>query len=230
MAVPLRIGNCSDCTKKSSCFRQLSVKELDAINEGRVEVSYHAGEMIYKQGALASNIHYLKKGMVKLYIEGKQKNLILSIVSEGNLIGLPSLAGIPMCHYSAVALEETVTCLIDLNTFKRFTKSNAPFAAEVINLMSQSTVDYFDRFYTITQKNVPGRFADALIYLSDKIYCSSEFVSGISRKDLAELAVMSVESLSRVIKDFNEDNIVRIEGRSVRILNRELLERISENG
>lgn len=231
MAIPKKTVSCKACTNKSSCFRKLSIPELELIDENRLEVVYKKGETIIKQGSFASSIFFMKKGLLKLYIEGKNdKNLIISIVPEGNLIGLPSLFGDPIFHYSAVAYEESTICLIDMEMFRRFTKENAKFSSEVINIINQSTVQSFDRFFSISQKNIPGRFADLILYLSEKIYKKDKFSFPLSRKDFADLASISIESLSRVLKEFNDDKIINMHGKEIEILEPQLLRRISENG
>lgn len=201
------------------------------IDQNRLEVDYKKGETIMKQGSFASSILYLKTGLLKLYIEGrKDKDLIISIVPKGNLIGLPSLFGEPIFHYSALAYEESTVCLIDIDMFRKFSLENAQFSAEVIHIINQSTIQSYDRFFSISQKNIPGRFADLILYLSENIYKSPHFIFPLSRKDFADLASMSIESLSRIIKEFNGDKIINMTGKSIEILEPELLKRISENG
>jgi len=231
MAIPKKTVSCQICTNKSSCFRKLSLPELDLVDKNRLEVVYNKGETILKQGSFASSILFLKKGLLKLYIEGKNnKNLIISIVPEGNLIGLPSLFGDPIFHYSAMAYEESTVCLIDMEMFRKFSMENAKFSAEVIHIINQSTICSYDRFFSISQKNIPGRFADLILYLSEKIYKTEKFAFPLSRKDFADLASISIESLSRVIKEFNDDKIIYMHGKEIEILDPQLLRRISENG
>lgn len=231
MAIPKKTISCKECTNKSSCFKKLSLPELELIDQNRLEVDYKKGETIMKQGSFASSILYLKTGLLKLYIEGrKDKDLIISIVPKGNLIGLPSLFGEPIFHYSALAYEESTVCLIDIDMFRKFSLENAQFSAEVIHIINQSTIQSYDRFFSISQKNIPGRFADLILYLSENIYKSPHFIFPLSRKDFADLASMSIESLSRIIKEFNGDKIINMTGKSIEILEPELLKRISENG
>ncbi len=231
MAIPKKTLSCKVCTNKSSCFRKLNITELELVDKNRLEVVYNKGETIIKQGSFASSILFLKKGLLKLYIEGKNnKNLIISIVPEGNLIGLPSLFGDPIFHYSAVSYEESTVCLIDMEMFRKFAMENAKFSAEVINIINQTTIQSFDRFFSISQKNIPGRFADLILYLSEQIYKKEAFSFPLSRKDFADLASISIESLSRVIKEFNDDKIISMHGKEIEILEPQLLRRISENG
>lgn len=230
MAIPIKTQSCKVCTNKSSCFKQLSLPELEIIDENRLEISYKKGEMVCKQGSFASHILFLKKGLIKLYIEGKDKNLIIAIVPAGNLIGLPSLFGDPIFHYSAVTYEDSTVCLLNIEVFRKFTQENAKFSSEVIKIINESTIHSFDRFSSISQKNMHGRFADVILCLSESIYKNTKFSIPFSRKDLAELASMSIESLSRVIKDFDQDQIINIKGKDFEILNPKRLLKISQNG
>jgi CRP/FNR family transcriptional regulator len=230
MAIPIKTKSCKVCTNKSSCFKQLSLSELEMIDENRLEINYKKGEMVCKQGSFASHILFLKKGLIKLYIEGKDKNLIIAIVPAGNLIGLPSLFGDPIFHYSAVTYEDSTVCLLNIEVFRDFTKGNAKFSSEVIKIINESTIQSYDRFSSISQKNMHGRFADVVLCLSNAIYNNAKFNISFSRKDLAELASMSIESLSRVIKEFDQDKIVSIKGKEFEIIDPKRLLNISQKG
>ena len=56
-----------------------------------VLVYYKKGEMVCKQGSFASHIMYREKGLVKIYLEGNPKDLILTITPQKNLMGLQAL-------------------------------------------------------------------------------------------------------------------------------------------
>ena len=229
MAIPIKTVSCIECTHKSACFKRLSTQELIEVDKKRFEVNYKKGENICKQGAFASHIMFVKKGLIKIYLEGKDKNLIIAIVPEGKLIGIPSLFSDPIFHYSGYAYEDSTICLIDIDIFRKFTRENALFASEVINIVNVSTLQTYDRFFSISQKNVAGRFADLVLYLSESIFKKNTFKIPLTRKDLAELASISIESLSRVIKEFNDDKIVKMTGKELKILSMDKLRRISQN-
>jgi CRP-like cAMP-binding protein len=230
LATQYKEDRCLVCKSKSSCFTHLNLDELGLVDNNRLEVSYKKYELICKQGSFATHILFLKKGLVKVYLEGKTKNHILSITPNGNLIGLPSLFGDPIFHYSVVAYEDSAVCHIDINVFRKFIQENAMFSAELIRLINESTIQNYDRFLSVTQKNMPGRFADALLYFSNQIYNNSNFSLSLSRKDLAEFSAMSVESLSRTIKDFNDNKIISVNGKTIEILDKSRLNEISRHG
>ncbi|WP_321516025.1 Crp/Fnr family transcriptional regulator [Marinifilum fragile] len=231
MAMPVKTTCCKECVSKSACFKELSEKELVLIDQGRFEVTFKKGEIICKQGMLASHLIYIKSGFVKLYIEGgHNKNIILTIEKDGYMIGLQSLFGNSVFHYTAVAYENTTVCLFEMNTISKIIEQNPGFASKLIARLNENTIRGYGRLFCLTQKQASGRLADILLCLSDRLYKSNKFEMALSRKDLAEITVMSVESLSRVIKEFKDDKIISLEGRHLEILDRERLERICETG
>ncbi len=225
------IKSCLLCNNKSECFRQLSNNELVFANDSRVEISYRKGEMIAKQGNFYTHILYLQSGMVKVYKElSDGSSLILSIFGVGSLIGLPFLFKNQILEYSVAALQDTTLCAIDRHTFEKLIQQNGAFSAEVVNQLNYCTIYNYDRLVSLTHKQLNGRFADTLLYLSRVVYKSNPFTLTLSRKDLAEYTGVSVMSIIRAIKDFKSDGIIEINGNKVEILDFNQLERISKTG
>jgi len=222
--------NCLTCTRRSDCFNILTNSELSFFNKNRILMHYKKGEIICKQGTFAQSIMYLYSGLAKIYIESKTKDLILNVIPEGDMIGLPSLFADNLYHYTAKALEDSVVCLIDAEVFKKQIQRNALFASEIINVLNKTSIQGFKRFISLTQKQLHGRFADILLHLITEIYGNTTFKLSLSRKDLAELTGMSTESIVRVIREFRQANILKVSGKSFEILDMEALQRISETG
>lgn len=219
------------CSKKSSCFNTLNQNELDFANSNRAEILYRKGEMVCKQGNFYTHILYLQSGMVKVYKEMHDgSSLILNIFKSGNLIGLPFLFNNQVLEYSVSAIEDTVICAIDRKNFEALVHENATFASEIINLLNRCTLYNYDRIVSLTHKQINGRFADTLLFLSKNIYESNSFTLTLSRKDLAEYTGVSVMSIIRVIKDFKADGIIDVQGSKMEILKPEVLEKISKIG
>ena len=220
------------CKNKSSCFNKLDAPELELTNKHRVEIKFRKGETIAKQGSFANNIFFIKSGLAKVYIEvdDSEKNLILNILGSGNLIGLPSLYGNNVFNFSASAIEDTLICSIEKSIVRNLIKQNGDFAAEVIRTMNECSVQSYHRLISLTHKQMNGRLADALIYLSESVFRSDSFKMSLSRKDLAELTGMSTMSVVHIIKDFKDNGIIRNEDGMMEITDKNLLKRISKIG
>jgi CRP/FNR family transcriptional regulator len=214
-----------------SCFELLTAEEKELIDTQTVLVHYKKGEMICKQGSFASNIMYLEKGLVKIYLEGNPKDLILTITPEKNLMGLQALyEGNNTFLYSISTYTDSIVRIIDIQIFKQLLQKNALFAFRIINLLNESTSQSYGRFFSLTQKQLHGRLADILLCLSRKIFNSESFDLPLSRSDLSELTSMSTESVIRIMKDFKDDGIIDINNKSISLLDFPRLENISAKG
>jgi len=222
--------NCKDCNCKATIFRKLSDAELELLNENRFEVSFKAGEIMFKQGTPSPHFLCLTTGLAKIYIEGYGKNLILGLVKPIEYIFGPGTYVDNRHHYSASAVEDSTACLVDVNTYKQLIRENPDFAEEFIKRVSQQSIFNFEQVISLTQKQMHGRIADALFYLSEKIYCQNPFEMNISRQDLADLSGMSKESAIRILKEFKEEGILHVEGNTFFIQNQKQLRQISETG
>ena len=222
--------HCLKSPTETPLFKRLNADELEILNKNRIELSFRKGEIINKQGAFASNIFFIIRGIVKSYMEVHNKNLIISILPVGSFIGLTSLSVDNVFHYSTKALVDTDIYSYDINVFKNVMRQNALFATEITDITHHNMVMLYDRFFSLTQKQLHGRLADILLCLSHKIYKSLDFELFMSRKDLAELTGMSTESAIRILKDLKDDNIIDISGKRIKILELEKLKRISVTG
>ena len=224
-------NTCTVYDSRFSCFSELTEEQVKFVERNKVIVKFKKGEIICKQGAFSSNIIYLREGLVKIYMEHSPRNLVLKISLDGTLIGLPSIyEGNNTFLYSAAAYVDSVVEMIDINVFKKLIRENAKFAYRVINVLNENTVQIYGRFFCLTNKQLHGRVADILLCLANRVFRSQEFYLPLNRAELAELANMSTESVIRVLKDFNEDGLIEVSGKSIKITNYEMLARISDLG
>jgi CRP/FNR family transcriptional regulator len=231
MALTEKTHNCSSCQFKLELFEVLNKEELDLINANRVQVKYKAGEIMFKQGTPLTHVACVTRGIAKIYLEGlNERNLIIKLIKPVEFVGGPGMAVDHIHHYTVAALEDTYACLINADSIRFLIESNARFATELLIKTNLQGIANFKKFISLTQKQMPGRIADALLYLSQEIYHSSTFATPISRQDIADLTAMTKESAIRIIKDFKDDRIITSEGSRFDILNMEALVRISKIG
>jgi CRP-like cAMP-binding protein len=220
-----------DKTSHCKCFDVLTDEQLELIEKKQVEVLYKKGEVIAKHGSFATHIIQLCEGLAKVYLEDKNETLILKIIGPGSLIGLSALSDEgDTFRFTASAYEDSVAKLIDINTMKYLIRENGVFASKIINIMSENANQINNRFFFMTHRQSYGRLADLLLCLAGNIFKSSKFDMGLSRKELAELAGMSTENVVRVLKSFQKDGLIEMEGKSFFITDPEGLRRICNSG
>ncbi|NOU48029.1 MAG: Crp/Fnr family transcriptional regulator [Bacteroidales bacterium] len=225
------VSTCVSFVYELTCFDLLTDEEKELVANTSVTVNYKKGETICKQGSFASHIMYLEKGLVKVYIEGNPKDLILTITPKGNLMGLQALyEGNSIFLYSISTYTESTVRLIDIQIFKQLLRKNPNFAFRIINILNESTSQSYGRFFSLTQKQLHGRLADILLCLSRKIFKSESFDLPLTRSDLSDLTSMSTESVIRIMKDFKDDKIIEIDNKSITLLDIPRLDSISARG
>jgi CRP/FNR family transcriptional regulator len=222
---------CKECQKISRCFGKLLPDELDFVNHYKVQIAYRMGEDVCKQGAFASSIIYILDGLIKLYIEGpNNKSFIMRIVKPGEFIGLSSLYGENVFHYSARTMKETMVCMIEKESILKLIRENSSFGSEIIKWHCMIQTHHYKKIRSLTYKQLHGRLADTLIYLGGEDFGVRSIFKYMTRKDLAELSAMSTEGAVRILSEFDKDGLIELKGRDIRILDLQKLEQISKAG
>jgi len=222
---------CHDCKDISCAAAVLNTKQLGLVASNSQESFLKKGEVILHEGSLTSHIIYLKTGLAKEYIEHPgEREQILQIVKEHTYLGLPSLFGDRINHYSYAALEDCKICYIDINKFNSLVRENGNFAYEILVSTSRDSLNNINRFLHRSQKKIFGRVADAILYFSKIIYETNQFELPFSRQEFADLIGVSRESATRVLIKFKSEGIIALKGRSITIVNPEILEQISQTG
>jgi len=231
MNVKKLCDGCEDCNDKAPLFESLTADELKIIDTDRYSVRFREGEVILKQGTRADYLISIVEGLAKTCIEGhNERNLILDYVKPWRLVGGPAAHLGDKHHYSVVAVQETLVCFIDKNNFSKVLVSNGLFSQQVLIHCSGNYLSALQRMVGLSQKQMHGRIADALIYLSKEVYKSNVVGSEISRQDMADYTSMSKDSAIRILKEFERDGIVHLEGKCIEILSDERLQEISQRG
>lgn len=223
--------SCENCNERSPLFRLLNNEELKIMNTNRFEVVFNNGEIMVKQGTSASHLVMITKGMAKLYLEGfDKKNLILELVTPWKLFGGPGLFTDYRYHYSVSAIEETAACFISIDNLRKVIRMNPDFAEALLKHCSLNGAANFNRLISLTQKQMPGRLADVLLSLATDIYKANAFHLSLTRQEIGDMSNMTKESATRIMKEFEHEGIIKIEGKHIELLLPEKLKEISLHG
>ena len=223
--------DCLTCSYRSQMFNLLSRNELQMMKENRIPVVFKKGEIIRKQGASMTHVISVTHGLAKLYREGtKDTNTIMRIVRPTNFIGGPGIFFEPIHHFTVAALTETWVCFIDLQVFKKILDSNKKFEEAFLEDFSKNALLVYYRLIDLSRKMAPGKMADALLYLFKDVYDKSKFRMLLSKQDLADLSAMSKDSAVKVLRQFENDKIIKISSKTIEITDPGALKMISKIG
>jgi len=75
-----------------------------------------------------------------------------------------------------------------------------------------------------------GKMASALLYLGGEDFTGQEVFGHLSRQDLANFASVATESAIKLLKEFERDGVIVLEGKGIKIIDRPGLEKIERLG
>lgn len=226
-----KFSACTLSFHQCRCFEKLTPEQTVFLDANSVKIKYRKGEIIAKQGGFVSHVIYVEKGLAKVFLENGSNSLVLRITPDRNFLGLSSVSEEhPYFPYSAMTYVDSEIRQIEVHAFRKLMQENFEFSKEIIDILSSNSLQIYGRFFCFTYKQAFGRLADILLCLADRIFKASEFDLPLSRKELAELSGMSSETVIRMLKEFNDEGLIRMNGKSIEVIDYERIKQISETG
>ena len=182
------------------------------------------------QDALSYHIVFIKEGLVKIHAKGPERDHILKIEKGPAYLGIPTVVDSKTNKYSATAISETSVCFIDIDIFKDFIKRNGEFAYEIIVNLCKNELYSYKKCINQVQKQGPGKIAEALLYFSEEIFDDLDYNLPLTRNELGNLTCTTRETVSRILSDFSNNKIIKVDKKNISILNKNQLEIISKMG
>lgn len=214
-----------------SCFKDLPPEDIAVFNNKKTQVRYLKGEIVVKQGAFADNVFFVNEGLVRKYIQlgaDKQKNIRL--VKTGNFMAIFTIFGETVYPYSAMALKESTVCMIEKQVMIDILTRNPKFAIEVMSKNYKKEHRYIEIIHDLTYKQMRGKVASALLYLSSDDFVNENVFQLLTRQDIADFASVTIESSIKFIKEFEKERIIEFDNKKIIISDKKALEKISKIG
>ena len=131
---------------------------------------------------------------------------------------------------SYIALEDSVTCIVNRKIFIKTVESNGVFGLNIIKLLAQQLRRSNSRLINLSQKHLRGRLAEALILVHDFFGIDSE--TGklnvcMKRSELAGLSNMTTANAIRTLRTFKHEDLLDVNQRDIRIKDLRRLREIS---
>lgn len=224
---------CSRCFDdgEESIFDCLTDEELELLVKEKRHVHFNAGETILKQNTSASHVVCVKRGLAKILAEGDgDKRLILRLVATHSILTGGGIFMDEIRHFTVQAVTEVECCFIDSDKIFELVSKNNRFAFELLKLNNRQNIQMLNNLVGITQKYMPGRVADLLLYLKNEIFMCNPFDTRLSRQELADMTGMTMESFIRILKEFKSSGIIVVDGSTIQIADEEALTLISRKG
>ena len=212
-------------------FRGLPKNQLQKIGAIAVARDFSRAGMIFSEGDDGDGFYVVSSGSVKIYkvsLDGKEQ--ILHIYGPGNPFGeVPVFSG-QRFPANAQALVKSRLLFFPRDTFIDLISKNPSLAINMLAMLSMRLREFTVQVENLSLKEVPGRLASYLIYLSDGQTTRHQVSLTISKGQLASLLGTIPETLSRIFSKMSDKNLVEVDGRTITILDIHGLKELSEHG
>lgn len=214
---------------KVPLFHGLPVDQLQDLKRIAVEKVTAKGDLLFHEGERAEGFYVVLSGRVKIYkvsLDGKEQ--ILHIFGEGEVFGeVPVFAG---GNYPAHAeiLEKGRVLFFSRSAFIELVKGEPALALNMLSILSLRLRRFTHMVEDLSLKEVPSRLAAHLLYLGERNPGEDTLELEITKSQLASLLGTIPETLSRILARMTQQGIIRVEGRSIRVLDREMLQALAE--
>lgn len=205
--------------------------QLDSLNDLKnffddngKEFSFSKGEVIYKEGGKSNYVYLILQGAVKTNkIDEDGKELIIAIFEEDELFGFSSFSKQIPYEETAIALSDVKAVGIVKNELRLLLENNPKITFELIQLLNENLSSIKNQLLQMAYSSVNKRTASTILKFADKMNKNPGDTIRITRSDLASVAGVAMETLSRTLSNFKHDNLIKVEGRSIKILDLERL-------
>ncbi|MBT8346175.1 MAG: Crp/Fnr family transcriptional regulator [Desulfofustis sp.] len=208
-----------DIIESTALFEGLSIEEVKAVATLVYEKKFGKGETIFFEGDEANGFYLVSGGQIKVFkMNPMGKEHILHIFGPGEPVGeVPVFSGQPF-PATAEAIINTITYFFPRKDFVALIEKNPSIALNMLAVLSRRLRQFATQIENLSLKEVPARLAGYLLYTAAEQGNNEVVRLPVSKGQLASLLGTIPETLSRIFAKMSEDGLIRVEGRSIIII------------
>jgi len=188
---------------------------LKKVIEERKARPFKKNQVIYYEGDKGNSLYLLLSGKVKtIKLAEDGRELMTGIYSAEDYLGINAMLSNEEYADTATALEDSLLCLIPKEQLEQLLNLYPEIAREFIKLLANDIREKEEQLLQMAYHSVRKKMAEALLRLQRR----EGTAFGIAREDLAAMAAMATETVSRTLSDFKEEGLIDKKGSTITIL------------
>jgi len=201
----------------------LTPDQIDLFNRNVVCWTYKAGQVVFGQGDPCKGLYFIEDGLVAVRkTDDEGQSVIVRLAHKGDTLGYRPLLANENHRATAEVIMDARICFIDAPTMRGFLLSNPKLGMRFLEHTAQALGEAEERLFQIAALSVRTRIIHLLILLRDHYGTTTSdgtlFVElPMTRRDLAEMIGARPESVSRALRDIQDDGLLDLSGRTVRV-------------
>ncbi len=211
-------------------FRGVPPDLLERVAAGAKLATFASGDTIFSQGETARAFFVVRSGAVRVYrMTSDGREQVLHHLRAGQTFAEAALLSFGSYPAFATAIE-TPTELVEIGgAFVQLFKSEPRLSAAMVSSLSMWIFGLVERIEELSIASAPARLARYLLKLPAR-GTVEPFAIGLpmSKKELAAHLAIAPETLSRLLRRWQDAGIVRVEGRELELLDVRVLGAIAD--
>ena len=213
--------------RQSPLFAGTTDEDIAAILRICKVKEYERGEVLFDEGDMAQGFYIVAAGRVKVYKlspEGKER--ILHVVQPGGNFAEAAIFADGLYPASAEPLEKSTLIFFPKRDFLDLLTAQGRIAINMIGGLSRFLRLFAGQIEELTFRDVPSRLARYLLELSNERNGAVELPT--SKSAIASRLGTVSETLSRTFRKLSDEGLIRVEGKTVIILDADRLSDLAD--
>jgi CRP-like cAMP-binding protein len=207
-------------------LHQDGLEELRNLISERKNRQIKKKQPIYYEGDSVNGIYLVLSGCVKTFRLARDgRELLTGIYQKDEYFGVPALLANQEYPESAEAMQDSTICLLPKEMIEKLLNKYPSVALNFIKLLSNNVLDKEEQLLELAYNSVKKRIAQILLRLNAHRTDDSNLIH-ISRDNLASMAGMATETVSRVLSDFKDQGLIEKTGSEICLIDERKLQEI----
>ena len=219
-----------DVLMSAPLFAALDAEAAAALKASMDERRLLKGDVLFAEGDSGDRLYVVTEGKIKLgHASSDGRESLLAVMGEGEMFGELSLFDPGPRTATATALTDVTVLGLGHTALRPWLTGRPEVAESLLQALAQRLRRTNDAMADLTFSDVPGRVAKALLDLGERFGRSMpdglHVTHDMTQEELAQLVGASRETVNKALADFASRGWLRLEPRSVVIMDVERLAR-----
>jgi CRP/FNR family transcriptional regulator len=225
-------SHCATCSMRTLCLpvglSETDIDELEGLLGNRTKLK--KGDALFHNGAPFTALYAVKLGSLKTTVlsdDGREQ--VAGYHMAGDLLGLDGM-GDDRHGCEAIALEDSELCVMPFTRIEELARHVPALQQNLHKFMSREIERDHRVMLLLGSMRAEERLAAFLLNLSERYkargYSSTEFVLRMTREEIGSYLGLKLETVSRLFSKFQEEGLVMVAGRSIKIIDMPVLKQL----
>lgn len=225
---------CNECTLRELCLplglSESDMHALDGAIKSRRKLK--KGDLLYRIGDPFQALFAIRSGSTKtcqIATDGSVQ--ITGFHLAGELLGIDAISS-ERHPCDVIALEASEACEIPFDKLESLAIELPGLQHQLLRIMSREIHDEEAQLLMLGRMKADERLAAFLLSFSRRCQRLGQSLTDLrlpmSRQDLGDYLGLALETVSRLLSRFQEDGLIHVQGRHVRLADRNRLQQLTQ--